>query len=67
MALDKSQPTSSLPYDDWKLQLRKDCELQGKLFAFDGIGEFTLKLLWKDGINPTVDGIIGNATRPQSG
>ena len=50
-----------LSYDVWKLELRKDCELQGKLIAFNGIGEYTLKLLWDDGIDPSVEAIVGKA------
>jgi hypothetical protein len=45
-------------FEVWKVHLRKDCELQGKLAAFDSLGEYTLKLLWEDGLDPRVDAII---------
>ena len=58
MTFERKQPPVPLTYDVWKLYLRKDCELQGKLLAFDGIGVYALRLLWEDGIAPTVAAIV---------
>lgn len=61
MIFEREKPILPLAYDDWKIQLRQDCEVHGKLLAFEAIGEYTLQLLWEEGINPTVEAIIGNA------
>ena len=47
-----------LPFDSWKESLREDCEQQGKLVAFDAIGDPALRLLWRTGIEPSVKAII---------
>lgn len=65
MTLEPGKP-APLTYDHWKLQLRRDCELKGKLFAFDGLGEYTLRLLWGDGLDPTVDAIVRNTGTPKA-
>ena len=44
-------------FDTWKALLRKDCELQGKLLAFDALGDYVLQLLWTRGLDPTVKAI----------
>jgi hypothetical protein len=46
------------PYEIWKIELRKDCEMQDKLAAFDAMGEYVLKLLWETGAKPSVNGIL---------
>lgn len=50
----------SLPFDSWKQQLRKDCELRDKLVAFDALGDDVLRLLWETGTEPSVNGIMKN-------
>ena len=65
MSLEQEKP-APLSYDLWKVQLRKDCELKGKLFAFDGLGEYALKLLWGDGIDPSVEAIVENTSRTRA-
>jgi hypothetical protein len=47
-----------LPFNTWKLQLRRDCELRDKLLAFDAVEEHVLKLLWATGVHPTVKAIL---------
>lgn len=47
-----------LAFDDWKLQLRHDCELRGMMKAFDTIEDFTLRFFWWRGIDPNVQAII---------
>lgn len=56
-------PTSKCQsrFEDWKLQLRKDCEIKDKIIAFDAIGESVLTLLWRSGVAPSVSAIIGCA------
>lgn len=65
MTFQQKQPSAPLTYEVWKFELRKDCEQRGKLRAFDGLGEYALKLLWEDGIDPSVEAIVGNAKRPR--
>lgn len=59
MTLEPMQEQPLLTYEMWKIQLRKDCEIEDKLLAFDSLGEYTLKLLWKNGLAPTVRAIVG--------
>ena len=47
-------------FDVWKLKLRRDCELQGKLFAFEAMGDPILRILWERGLNPSVEAIVGS-------
>ena len=59
-----SEPTPLKPqleFATWKLLLRKDCETQGKLLAFNSIGDYALKLLWEQGLDPSVAGIVGGS------
>ena len=55
---------STLAFDSWKSQLRKDCELEEKILAFDSLGDYVLRLFWERGIDPTAAAIIadGSAT-----
>ena len=43
-----------LPFDFWKLCLREDCVLQGKLLVFESFGDEYLKLVWESGALPCV-------------
>ena len=63
MTLERKQIPTPLTYELWKLQLRKDCEGLGKLAGFDAIGDYTLRLLFEDGVDPTVEAIVGNSRR----
>lgn len=54
---------SLITFDSWKTQLRKDCELQDKLIAFDALGESVLRLLWAQGLDPSVKSIIDGTSR----
>lgn len=56
----------SLPFDSWKLHLRKDCELQDKLPAFNALGDDVLRLLWETGIEPSVIGIVNHSAKSGS-
>jgi hypothetical protein len=63
----KQVPKKSLAFDVWKLQLRKDCELQGKVSAFDAMGDYVLELLWARGLDPSVKAIIGQSAEYKIG
>lgn len=60
MTCERRQVPQLLTYEVWKLRLRKDCELEDKLLAFDSLGEYTLKMLWENGLGPTVRAITGS-------
>lgn len=49
---------SLITFESWKSQLRKDCELEGKIIAFDALGNSVLRLLWEQGLEPSVKGIL---------
>jgi hypothetical protein len=55
----ESLSTPSLSFDAWKLQLHQDCENEGKVKAFDAIGDYVLRVLWQSGIDPTVRAVSG--------
>lgn len=61
MNFDGNHAPEPLSFEIWKQKLRKDCELHDKLLAFDNLGEATLHLLWKEGLDPNVAAIIANA------
>jgi hypothetical protein len=44
-------------FDAWKARLRADCVRQDKLLAYDTLGDYVLAILWRQGIEPTVEGI----------
>lgn len=48
----------SVPFTLWKTRFRFDCELHGKLLAFDAMGDSILQLLWEVGLEPSVEGVI---------
>ena len=52
-----------LPFEEWKRLLRQDCQQQGKLSAFDNLGDYCLNLLWDSDIEPTVQGIIDGVSK----
>lgn len=51
-------------FEVWKLQLRKECELQGRLLAFDNMGDYALRLLWENGLDPTIEAIAASIKNP---
>ena len=52
--------THSMNFETWKSRLREDCEKDGKLAAFEALGDYVLKLLWKSGIEPSVRAICND-------
>jgi hypothetical protein len=53
----------SLPFEDWKLRLRKDCELKKRIPTFNALSDNVLKLFWDEGIEPTIEDLVGNSRR----
>lgn len=50
---------SPLPsFDRWKELLRNDCIASDKEKEFDGLGEFVLKILYENGLDPTVRALV---------
>ena len=47
-----------LGFERWKIVLRENCVREGKLFAFDAMGDYALRLFWERGTEPTVQGIL---------
>lgn len=45
-------------FEAWKALLKKDCIAAEKLQAFDGAGEVVLKILYENGVDPTVEAIV---------
>jgi len=54
----KQVSKSSLEFDVWKLELRNDCESQGKLSVFNAMGDYVLQLLWAIGLDPSLKAIV---------
>jgi hypothetical protein len=50
----------SLSFEDWKQHLRQDCELKQKLTAFNALSENVLRLFWDQGVDPTIEGLVGS-------
>jgi len=53
-----------MTFDAWKLRLRKDCDSEDKLSAFDSMPDFALKLLWEKGLTPTIEAIAASIQPP---
>ena len=49
-----------ITFEMWKAQLRKDCLALDKLRAFDGLGEAVMRILYENGVEPTVQSIVTN-------
>jgi hypothetical protein len=45
-------------FEVWKQRLREDCLQQNKFIAFANLSDDCLRLLWEDGIGPSVQAII---------
>jgi hypothetical protein len=58
--------TLTLQFNIWKEKLREDCARNDKLLLFDGLGDYVLDLLWRSGVEPTVQDIIGQAIGTES-
>jgi hypothetical protein len=47
-----------LTFEAWKALLRKDCVALEKLQAFKTVGDVILRILFENGTDPTVEGIV---------
>ena len=47
-----------LNFDTWAKLLRNDCVTHNKVGQFDGLGEYILRLLFENGLDPTVEAIV---------
>lgn len=45
-------------FEAWKTLLRSDCLARGKVQAFDGIGDVILRILYENGVDPTVEAVV---------
>jgi len=41
-------------FDAWKAKLKEDCALHGKLPIFYDLGDYSLRLFWEDGCEPSI-------------
>jgi hypothetical protein len=58
----------AIPFEVWRAELRKDCEGQDKLLAFQALGDSVLLILWERGVEPTVKALLdGNSEQPGRG
>ena len=48
----------SLPFEVWKGYLHTDCDDHHKLRELDVLGESVLRLLWEQGVQPSVQAIV---------
>lgn len=61
MVPDGNRPLNpSLSFEIWKMHLRQDCVEKGKLPAFDALGDSVLRMLWEQGVDPSVRAIAGH-------
>jgi hypothetical protein len=44
-------------FEKWKESLRQDCIAQDRLAAFNSVGEYVLRILYENGLEPTVSAI----------
>ena len=50
-----------MTFEEWKGLLRSDCIAKDKLREFNCLGDLALRLLYADGVGPTVSAIVHNA------
>jgi hypothetical protein len=48
----------SLTFEAWKALLRNDCIVGEKLRAFDAVGDAILRILYENGVDPTVEAVV---------
>lgn len=62
-----------LSFQKWRELFRNDCVARNKQLAFDKLGVYVLKVLYENGLDPTVEAVSengldgqqkGRATRP---
>ena len=55
MSTESSHDGHALTFETWKGLLRIDCITQDKLRPFDRLGENVLRILYENGLSPTVE------------
>jgi hypothetical protein len=50
----------SLTFGEWKRQLRENCVRLDRLASFNNFGDYVLALLWKRGLDPSVEAIVND-------
>jgi|307.fasta_scaffold199465_2 hypothetical protein len=55
-----------LNFKDWKNGLRRDCELEDKLLAFNSLPEDALQVFWERGVAPTVQALIDDTEQTET-
>ena len=50
-----------MTFTRWKAAFWRDCEREGKLLAFDAMGDGAMLLFYERGVEPTVQGILKDA------
>jgi len=64
MVSNGDEPRFPMPFETWKLKLREDCHLKGKITAFQALGEPVLQILWESGVDPSVTAICESQRIP---
>jgi len=49
-----------MTFTRWKTAFWRDCEREGKLLAFDAMGDSAMLLFYERGVEPTVQGILND-------
>lgn len=49
--------SSLITFDVWRTRFREDCEEQDKLAAFNALTDYVLRILWEQGLEPTVESV----------
>jgi len=61
MTEERESQKPRLDFEVWKERLREDCERLDKLAAYNCLGDECLRVLWRAGTEPSVQGIIQGA------
>ena len=58
MGRNEKEPESQISFESWKLELRKDCEREDRIMAFNLLGDSVLRILFEQGLDPSIKGIV---------
>lgn len=61
-----SRPEVLLPFKEWKVRFRIDCEDHNYLPAFKALGDSVIELLWQLGTEPTIKALLDRRDRNYS-
>lgn len=62
MGRNGEDPEPRISFETWTSRLRNDCERENKIFAFNALDDYVLRLLWKQGTEPSVRGVVAGAS-----